>query len=283
MSSAYDPLERHWVLLLDRIENGEFTPFIGAEECSAGVRSSSEIAHELAKRYDYPMKEGDEDIARVTQYMSITDEMSVRNNVAMVYKNIDQHSDYLSAEEPHGVLARLPISLYITTNYHSIMTTALKKLHREPRTDWCRRDINVAKNESALFDSSYIRSVANPCVFHLFGSVNEPASLVITEDDYLDFLVRTSEERELIPYLLKDAVASNALLFIGYHPRDFEFRVLLRLSPAATQALQGLSPVRLDRHRHEGHREAGHGTRPARIPGRILQKFTYPCTLEISS
>ncbi len=38
---------------------------------------------------------------------------------------------------------------------------------------------------------------ACPLVFHMFGHVGDPRSLVLTEDDYLDFLVRTSVNPDL--------------------------------------------------------------------------------------
>ena len=40
---------------------------------------------------------------------------------------------------------------------------------------------------------------AQPVVFHLFGNQKEPESLVLTEDDYIEFFFNTSRNERLIP------------------------------------------------------------------------------------
>jgi len=50
---------------------------------------------------------------------------------------------------------------------------------------------------------------------------------VLTEDDYLAFLVRIAAERDRIPNLIRGALASSALLFVGFNLYDWEFRVVL--------------------------------------------------------
>ena len=51
---------------------------------------------------------------------------------------------------------------------------------------------------------------------------------MLTEDDYLDFLMRTSDRPELIPQAVQNAMKNNSLLFFGYQPNDLDFRVILR-------------------------------------------------------
>jgi SIR2-like domain len=52
--------------------------------------------------------------------------------------------------------------------------------------------------------------------------------MVITEDEYLDFLVNTSRDESLIPPRIKMAFTGTTLLFLGFRLADLEFRVLLR-------------------------------------------------------
>jgi hypothetical protein len=52
--------------------------------------------------------------------------------------------------------------------------------------------------------------------------------LVLTEDDYLDFLVNTSRDRDLLPPRIQEALTGASLLFIGYSLADWTFRVLFR-------------------------------------------------------
>ena len=64
---------------------------------------------------------------------------------------------------------------------------------------------------------------------HLHGHLEAEESLVLTENDYLDFLVGISENRnQLLPDKIQDALASTSLLFLGYSLTDWDFRVIFR-------------------------------------------------------
>jgi hypothetical protein len=72
-----------------------------------------------------------------------------------------------------------------------------------------------------------------PIVYHLFGFEHYPKSLVLSEDDYLDFLVKVVEESgdqkgTILPYELTTALRESSVLLLGYRLQDWEFRVLFR-------------------------------------------------------
>ena len=77
-------------------------------------------------------------------------------------------------------------------------------------------------------DTNYVPNPEAPLVYHLFGTDEEINSLVLTEDDYLDFLVKISAEMDRIPNYIRGAMANSALMFVGYSLYDWEFRVILR-------------------------------------------------------
>ena len=140
--------------------------------------------------------------------------------------------DFKSADEPHGILASLPLPVYITTDYHSFMFAALKSQLRDAQQEICRWNDSV-RNEPSAFDSQqgqeiFVPDVANPVVFHLYGHAGVAESLVLTEDDYLQFLVETSKDPLSIPSRIQKAFTRTSLLFLGYRLTDLEFRVLLR-------------------------------------------------------
>ena len=64
-------------------------------------------------------------------------------------------------------------------------------------------------------------------VFHLHGCSDVSESLVLTEDDYLDFLVNVWKDK-LIPARIERALTGASLLFLGYSLTDWDFRVLFR-------------------------------------------------------
>jgi hypothetical protein len=81
-------------------------------------------------------------------------------------------------------------------------------------------------------DPTYNPTVMNPAVYHLFGLENYPGSLVLSEDDYLKFLVSVvsdiDTQNPIVPTRLRRALASSHLLLMGYYLRDWDFRVLFR-------------------------------------------------------
>jgi hypothetical protein len=55
------------------------------------------------------------------------------------------------------------------------------------------------------------------------------ASLVLTEDDHLDYLARISHDQEIfLPASVNALLAKNTLLFLGYRLEDLDLKVILR-------------------------------------------------------
>lgn len=72
-------------------------------------------------------------------------------------------------------------------------------------------------------------STEEPLVYHLFGLEQEPQSLVLSEDDYLQFLIdwaQDSPQREFISLDLRMALEESSLILLGYDLQDWDFRVL---------------------------------------------------------
>lgn len=74
----------------------------------------------------------------------------------------------------------------------------------------------------------YKPSISEPLVYHLHGYLEIPQSILLTEDDYLDFLVSLQKGDEILPREITFALAANALIFVGYGLADWNFRVLIR-------------------------------------------------------
>ena len=74
-----------------------------------------------------------------------------------------------------------------------------------------------------------------------------PESLVLTEDDYIDFLVRMSGDPGLLPPVIQSSLTSKMLLFVGYSLADWTFRVIFRglLSTRPPQATHSHVSVQL--------------------------------------
>jgi hypothetical protein len=65
-------------------------------------------------------------------------------------------------------------------------------------------------------------------VYHLFGHQARRHSVVITEDDYFDWLIGVTRDKELVPPRVKGAFAASSLMFLGFRLDEWDFRVLFR-------------------------------------------------------
>ena len=137
--------------------------------------------------------------------------------------------DFSQPDEPHGVLAGLPLPIYITTNYDSFMAEALKSRNKDVRREFCRwNNYPEVVEEKQVLGGAYKPTPAAPLVYHLHGHTEIAQSMVLTEGDYLDFLIRLSAKKKLLPPAVRKALAGTALLFVGYRLADWNFRVILR-------------------------------------------------------
>jgi len=137
----------------------------------------------------------------------------------------------LVADDPndvHRVLASLNLPLYVTTNCDSFMVEALAACGKTPLREVCPWYEELDSSPSRFEEETPYKPTSDaPLVYHLFGTDLEIASLVITEDDYLDFMVKISEKRR-VPDYIRGVLASSSLMFVGYSLQDWEFRVLMR-------------------------------------------------------
>ena len=130
----------------------------------------------------------------------------------------------------------------MTTNYDDFMAAALRRSKVHGATLPVELGARRSASEPSALDGALTPNPANPIVFHLHGHLDVPESLVLTEDDYLDFLVAVSRDAELLPHQIQRALAGTSLLFVGYRLTDWDFRVIHRgLVMAGEPSLRRLS------------------------------------------
>jgi SIR2-like domain len=247
--------EIKWDLLVDRINDGKCTPFLGAGACADVLPVGGVVAQTWAQTYDYPLDDS-HDLTRVAQYIAVTqDPMWPKEAIIKEFKKRVEEvggPDFNNPLKPHALLADLPLPVYLTTNYDDFMEQALRSRKRDAQQALCRwNDYLEANKDSApsAFDKrNYKPDVDKPVVFHLHGHSGVPESLVLTEDDYLDFMVSISRNEDLLPPRIREALAGTTLLFLGYAITDWDFRVLFRsLVSYLTKSVQrGHISVQLD-------------------------------------
>ena len=128
------------------------------------------------------------------------------------------------------MLARLPIPVYVTTEWTTHLSDALETTDppKHAIVEFCRWNPDVRRWPETSVPRGYVPDVQHPLVFHVFGKLDVPESLVITEDNFFDFLVSVAEDRSLIPLVVQEALSNSSLLFLGFGLEDWDVRVLLR-------------------------------------------------------
>ncbi|MGP0031653.1 MAG: SIR2 family NAD-dependent protein deacylase [Acidimicrobiales bacterium] len=218
-------------VLVRRASNSKCTPFIGA-----GVsphRKGSEIAVDWADQLKYPMDDKS-DLTSVAEFVALK-----FNRGEPIERILEEFTktplpDFTDPGENHRVLADLGLPIYLTTNYDPFMTDALTAAGRSPKrliSDW---NGSAAEHNAQQMGVRSMKkwpdpTVEEPWVFHLHGADAVQESIVITEDDYLDFLARLQMDVErMLPYQVRTAISQTSLLFTGYSLVDWTFRVLFR-------------------------------------------------------
>ncbi len=226
-----------WDLLLDRIKEGKCTPFLGAGASHGVLPLGSDIAREWASSEGYPLDD-DTDLASVAQFLAVKyDAIRPKDMLIRRFSNPSM-PNFSDPYEPHRLLADLPLPVYITTNYDDFMCRALanadyvpgiKKVPAREVCRWNNQIISRLRSKPSVLKSTRSKiSAQTPVVFHLHGHTEFAESMVLTEDDYLDFLVNISRDEDLLPPRIQEAMAGTSLLFLGYRLSDWSFRVLFR-------------------------------------------------------
>jgi hypothetical protein len=222
-----------WDELLFSIDEQGCTPFIGAGASSNWLPLGYQISTEMAQEYDYPLSDYDQ-LDKVSQFVAIVEgDMIPKNFIVRKIKKINP-PDFSKAEykdTPYTILADLMLPIYITTNYDEFMEKALLGRGRTPASEYCRWNTYLKREteiHSVFETADYKPSQENPLVYHLHGHIQYPRSMVLTEIDYLDFLINLASDEATLPSIINLALNSTSLLFLGYSLRDINFRFIFR-------------------------------------------------------
>jgi hypothetical protein len=259
-----------WDAVLATLNAGRCTPILGPDITESLLVSRRDIARDWARTHNFPMAPSEwEDFAQVGQYVNVALRFpgyaalmyieSIRKSIQQRYgaklplelqgdrapladlqRFVWEQQCTVDPLDPHAVLAQFDLPVYLTTNPDSLLEQALQARDRCPVAEYCRWKEELLEEPSALDEMpDYRPSAKQPFVYHLFGQLEPPNSLVMSEDDYFDYLIgitsqltslRSTKDRSPrhIPSFVPRAFTDSALLFLGFQIDDWEFRVLFR-------------------------------------------------------
>jgi hypothetical protein len=247
-----------WPALLRSIRRGQCTPVLGPGMYEPLLGSLPDIARRWAEAYHYPMAPHErESLPQVAQYLTINQYRQAPYDELLEYLESYIQERYCKQlpeelchgrvpldklitsvgtwqretqeEEPYKVLAELPLPIYVTTSPGNLLSDALREAGKDPQAVLCPWNEYIEGMESVYTrEPDYFPTPERPLVYHLFGHLNEPDSVVLTEDDYFDYLIGVTSNKDLIPSAVRRALADTALLFLGFQMDEWSFRVLFR-------------------------------------------------------
>ena len=264
-----------WEALRLALRTGGFTPVLGSGLADSILGSRQDVAGRWAERWQMPLTTPNRgDLAQVAQFLR------VRNTEGIVR---DQFMDHLASEiarrresaeegdpfwnldfdrgdlepailevgrrmreadenDPYRVAAAMPVSVYVTTGWTELLQEALKDAGKQPDTIRFGWDQAVDRRPRKRFRPS----VEQPLVYHLFGHLDERASLVLSEDDYFAWFTAWLQKGENVPDVVQGALTNNSLVFLGFQLDDWDFRVVLN----AIKSFGG--SALMSKHQHAG-------------------------------
>src|SRR6185312_5032778 len=96
----------------------------------------------------------------------------------------------MNPNDPHRVLAGLPFQIYLTTNPDRMLVDALREAKKAPEVDVCPWNEWVDRSGFIFArEPNFSPTVDRPLVYYLFGRLEDRDSLILTEDDYFDYLI----------------------------------------------------------------------------------------------
>lgn len=258
--------EKKWKALLNNIKNNECLPILGPGVIQPYVGSRQYIAKTLSDRYYFPMAFHDRtNLRQVTQYLEV--ELYYRNemidsiqkeyaaHIGEIYKKklnkspqeiarmslddlikeIARHHMQNDPKNPHRLLAEIPFQLYLTSNLASVMSLALEEMaHRKPIEQAYTPKVNFSYDHKPLAPLKLSRET--PVVYHLFGRLSDdPDNITLTENDYFEFLINFTKERNIpanfrrVPEAIYGQLTGSTLLFLGFNVREWDFQLIYRI------------------------------------------------------
>ncbi|MGD9148166.1 MAG: CHAT domain-containing protein, partial [Anaerolineae bacterium] len=256
-----DPDEQFdkWRSLGSAVNEKRCTAIIGPGIVEMLLGPRRQIAQRWAKDHGYPFSRADQDeLPRIAQYVSVQQDADyvhrayrvalrselVRRYPALIPAEWAQKAHWDSAQigqalklvadarwddtspGPLHYLARLRLPIYVTANQGDLLAQALADAGAEPQVRICPWNDTILRQDYAFDETP---TPERPLVYHLFGHMKLPDSLVISEDEYFDYLIGVKKNWDLLPNALKGALYSTSLIFLGFRIDDWAFRTFFRI------------------------------------------------------
>ena len=223
--------------IANSVKNGECVLFLGAgAHCAPPEESGyvyedeqrpplgSTLSQRLAEVCGFAEKFPGESPSHL-QRVSLCYEMQIGRKQLVEEIEAAVHTDKVPSPILCG-LAELGFPVVITTNFDRLFERALAQANRDPWTSiYSPRAREITADYPSLLPTK-----DKPLVLKIHGDISEPASIVITDEDYIDFVLRM-QDKELfnpVPTTVRLCLSKWTTLFVGYSLFDYNLRLLFK-------------------------------------------------------
>jgi hypothetical protein len=230
--ARYDP-----ALLAGDLSLPQIAQYISVvHETVADAAGTRELYRDVYKSWLFDLAEGS---GRLTaDIRAELDEQFDQLSVTMLAEGLGLPAFAQGRHDPLLILADFRLPIYLTNSHHYYLELALERTGSQPRSAICpwREGLNPTpfyldktNARRPTPDPGHTPNNQQPLVYHLHGFDQIPDSLVLTEDDYLEFLVAISRDKgkqNPIPLFIREALDDSSLLLLGFNIRSWDFRAL---------------------------------------------------------
>ncbi len=170
-------------------------------------------------------KEKDTDLLRVAQYVESAAGRSALNQaIRSAVEERTVPSAVLKA------LASLDFRVIVTTNYDTLVEQSLHLARKVPFVSVYHKNEGLDRREADDLSYDQEATPERPLLFKIHGDINRPDSMVVTDEDYIHFVMRMAAQGEFhpLPGTVREALRRWPTLFIGYSLRDYNLRLLFK-------------------------------------------------------
>jgi len=210
-------------LIYDNIVNEKCVVLIGNDLITQPNNQSLHKAFiaEMQKKNTYNIHYDYDDLA-------IFDSSSNDKN----FYSIDLKKYYTTHAQPielHQKIAQIPFHLILCTSPDLAMKSVFENFGIKHTFDFYNKTQNPKAVETP--------NAKNPLLYNLFGSVNEEDSLIITNDDLLDFIFAILGDKKLPLDLQHSLRGTKSFLFLGFDLEKWYMKIIFRLFNLPKQAI----------------------------------------------
>jgi hypothetical protein len=253
-----------WDSICRFIRRGDCVPILGPDVAEHILGSTRALAAELAQHANYPLDSAPGsndrfDLAKVAQYLvtqhsieyvqsQVIDEMFIQmektgerlfnrpvandpNLPDAIVEELMKQDDPQKTD-PLKLIAALNAKVFVNAASDSLLERFIAKTPvlgglKRPfaiASEWRDETLDYRNEAEAVGEAT----VERPFIYYLFGNTQKESTWVLTQDDFFDYLIRTTRY-QLMPPVVSDALVSSSLLFLGFPLDDWKFRIMFRL------------------------------------------------------